>query len=201
MATITKTQGTVILAHQAVTHPDTVVGSAQDVSTALAATIVIFHALVEATANTNAGSFHVQISGSSSGNEDWATIAQFTANTGTADTEAMTATEPAGETVLAVVSTTGFVAGDLLYVQDAGTLADSEWGRCQEIVTDTSINLIDGLTTGKDSADTIWNDANVFTAELGLTAVGRVRVLFQHEGAVGANVHVKALMVTGDSIA
>lgn len=199
-ATYSKTAGTAILAHQAVTHPDTVAGSAQDVSTALAATIIMFHALVEATANTNAGSFLVQVSGSDSGNEDWATVAQFTANSTTADTEAMTATEPAGETVLAVASTTGFVAGDLLYIQDAGTVADGEWARCQEIVTDTSINLIDGLTNAKDSSDVIWNDANVFVAQLDLIAVTRVRVVFQHEGATGANVHVKALMITGDSI-
>lgn len=199
-ATYSKTAGTAILAHQAVTHPDTVAGSAQDVSTALAATIIMFHALVEATANTNAGSFLVQVSGSDSGNEDWATVAQFTANSTTADTEAMTATEPAGETVLAVASTTGFVAGDLLYIQDAGTVADGEWARCQEIVTNTSINLIDGLTNAKDSSDVIWNDANVFVAQLDLIAVTRVRVVFQHEGATGANVHVKALMITGDSI-
>lgn len=200
MATVTKTQGTAVLAHQAVTHPDTVKGSAQDVSTAFSATIVMYHALVEAAANTNAGSFHVQVSPSSSGNEDWATIAQFTANTVTPDTEAITATEPIGETELAVASTTGFVAGDLLYIQDAGTLADSEWARCQEISTDSSITLVDGLTSAKDSSDVIWNDANVFTAQLDLVAVGRLRVIFQHEGSTGANVHVKALMTTGDSI-
>jgi len=200
MATITKTAGTAVLAHQAITHPDTVKGSAQDVSTKLAASIVLFHASVEATANTNAGQFLVQVSGSSAGDEDWATAASFTADATTADTEAMTATEPIGETVLACASTTGFAAGDLLYIQDTGTLADSEWARCQEVVLNTSVNLIDGLTTQKDSADVIWNDANVFFCSLDLTAVSRVRVVFTHEGATGANCHVKALMVTGDSI-
>lgn len=200
MATITKTAGTAILSHQAVTHPDTVKGSAQDVSTKLAASIMLFHASVEAAANTNPGVFLVQVSGSSSGDEDWATVQALTADATTADTEAMTATEPVAETVLACASTTGFVAGDLLYIQDTGTLADSEWARCQEVVLNTSINLIDGLTTQKDNADVIWNDANVFYVSLDLTAVSRVRVVFQHEGATGANCHVKALMVTGDSI-
>lgn len=201
MAAPSKTQGTVVLAHQAVTHPDTVKGSAVDVSTKFAATIVLYHALVEATANTNAGSFYVQISPSASGDEDWVTVAQYTANTGTADTEAMTATEPVGETVLACASTTGFLATDLLYIQDTGTLADSEWALCQEIVSNTSINLVDGLTNAKDSSDVIWNDANRFVCQLDLMAVGRLRVLFIHEGATGANCHVKALMVTGDAIA
>lgn len=201
MVAFTKTQDIVALTHQAVTHPDTVVGSALDVTTKFAATIILFHALVEAAANTNAGTFIVQISGSASGNEDWAPLARFTPNNGTADTEAMTATEPIGETSLAVASTTGFVAGDILYIQDTGTLADSEWARCREIVTDNSIHLIDGLTTAKDSADVIWNDANIFVCQVDLSAVGRLRVVFQHEGTVGANVHVKALMVTGDTIA
>jgi len=200
VANITKTQDIVVLTHQAVTHPGTVKGDAQDVSTHLAATIVMFHALVEAAANTNPGSFHVQVSPSSAGNEDWATVAQFTANNGTADTEAMTATEPIGETSLEVASTTGFVANDLLYIQDTGTLADSEWARCQEIDTDDFIILIDGLTSAKDSSDVIWNDANVFVAKLSLESDARIRVIFIHEGSTGANVHVKAIMTTGDSI-
>lgn len=199
MATITKTQGTAVLTHQAITHPDTVKGSAQDVSTKLAATVVLFHASVEATANTNSGVFLVQASASSSGDEDWATIAQFQATVSTADTEAMTATEPIGETVLACASTTGFVANDLLYIQNT-TVTDSEWARCQEIVANTSINLIDGLTTQQTNTSVIWNDADVYVCQLDLTAIGRIRVVFQHEGATGANCHVKAIMVTGDSI-
>ena len=201
MATISKTQGTAILAHQAVTHPDTVKGSAQDVSTKLAATIILFHSSIEAAANTNPGKFLVQVSGSSSGDEDWATPIEFDATISTADTEAMTATEAAGVTELAVAATAGFVANDILYIQDTGTLADSEWARCQEISTNAFIKLIDGLTNAKDNADVIWNDADIFICQLDLTAVGRVRVVFQHKGAAGANCHVKGLMVTGDSIA
>ena len=160
----------------------------------------MYHASVEAAANTNAGTFYVQASGSSANDEDWINVASFTATVSTADTEAMTATEAEGETVLACASTTGFAAGDKLYIQDAGTLTDSEWGLCQEIVTNTSIDLVDGLTTGKDSSDVIWNDADLFIAQIDLTAIGRIRLIFLHEGATGANVHVKGLMVSGDSI-
>ena len=204
MATFSKTQGTTILTHQAITHPDTVKGSAQDVSTKIAATVVCFHSIVEDVANTNPGTFLVQVSASSSGDEDWATISQFTVIAATAteaESEALTATEPSGETVLAVAATANFVAGDYVYIQDTGTLADSEWGRLQEIVTNTSLNLIDGLTTGKDSSDVAWRPADVFVVQLDLSAVGRLRVVFQHEGATGANCHVKAMMVTADSFA
>lgn len=201
MAAFSKTQGTTILTHQAVTHPDTAKGSVQDVSTKISTLIAMFHASVEAAANTNPGSFLLQVSASSSGDEDWVTVRKFTVQVSTADTEAMTATEPAAETVLAVASTTGFAAEDKLYIQDTGTLADSEWALCQEIVTNTSINLVDGLTSEKDSSDVIWNDAEIFFAQLDLSSVGRLRVVFQHEGAAGANVHVKAMMITGDSFA
>ena len=199
MATISKSYA-VALAHQAVTHPATVVGSALDVSTKLGLTLLLFHASVEAAANTNPGKFLVQISGAASGNEDWQTITEFDATISTADTEAMTATEPIGETALAVAATAGFVANDILYIQDAGTVADSEWARCREIVTDTTIDLVDGLTNAKDSSDVIWNDADIFSCSLDLTSVGRVRVVFQHEGAAGANCHIKAQAVYGDSI-
>ncbi len=201
MATIAKTAGIAVLAQQAITHPDTVKGSAQDVSTKLAATILMFHAGIEEAANTNPGSFHVQVSGSAAGDEDWVTVAQFTAAVQTFVTDPLTATEPVGETVIAVAATVGFVAGGLCYVQDDDVLAQSEWHRIQEIVTNTSVNLIDGLVHEKTNSHWIWNLAEVFVCSLDLTAISRLRVIFQHEGAAGANVHVKALMVTGDSIA
>lgn len=200
MGTITpaKTAGVSVLTHQAITHPDTVKGSAIDVSGVIAATLFLYHASVEATANTNAGLFLVQLSPSTSGDEDWGTVAQFQATVSTADTEAMTASEPGGETELACASTTGFLANDILYIQDTGTLADSEWGRCQEISTNTFVKLLDGLTNAKDNADVIWNDADIFICGLDLRSAARMRVAFQHEGATGANCHVKGLMVTHD---
>jgi hypothetical protein len=115
----------------------------------------------------------------------------------------MTATEPAAETVLAVADDDGFVALDDIYIQDTGTLANSEWAKVQEVVTDTSITITDGLTTEKDSSDVLWGSAQRFTHNLdlfGAAAVGRLRVIFMHEGAAGANMHVRAMMVTGDSI-
>lgn len=201
MATISKSYA-VALAHQAVTHPATVVGSALDVSTKLAMTLALFHASVEAAANTNPGKFLVQVSGAASGNEDWATIHEFDATISTADSEGINATEPVGETALAVdAATAGFVANDIIYIQDTTVVADGEWGRCREIVTDTTIDLVDGLTNAKDNADVIWNDADIWTCQLDLTAVGRVRVVFQHEGAAGVNCHIKAMAIYGDSIA
>ena len=204
MATITpnKTDSVAVLAHQAATHPTTIVGSAQDCRTKRSVTIFLYHGYVEAAADTNPGKFKIQIrpdAGDGSVNEHWITVAEFEAKGTTPDTEGMTATEPAGETVLAVADTTGFVAEDLLYIQDAGTLANSEWAECQEVVSNTSINILSGLTNEKDSSDVIWNDASVFVCHLDLNAVESFRIVWMHEGATGANGHVKALAITHDS--
>ena len=53
MATVTpvKTDSVEVLAHQAVTHPTTVVGSAIDCRTKRAVLLFLFHAYVEATAD------------------------------------------------------------------------------------------------------------------------------------------------------
>lgn len=197
-----KTDSVVVLTHQAATHPTTIVGSALSALTKRAVTIFLYHAYVEDTADTNPGTFKVQVRpdpGDGSVNENWITVAEFVAKGTDPDTEAMTAIEPIGETVLAVASTTGFVAEDDLYIQDAGTLTDSEWAECQEIDTDASITLVDGLARAKDSSDVIWNDASRFVASLNLNANESYRVIWSHEGATGANGHVKALAITQDS--
>lgn len=201
MATPSKTQGIEILSHQLVTHPSSVYGAVQDVSTKFAAKIFMYAGFVEAASNTNPGSFIIQTSASSSGNEDWVDEVEFPiSEIGAPADENMTATEPDGETVLAVASTTDFAAKDEIYIQDPTTLEDSEWAKVEQIVSNVSIDITDGLTTGKDSADKIFGSAERFTLFLDLLAVGRLRVIFMHEGGVGADMHVKALMVTGDSI-
>ncbi len=201
-STPVKTDSVTVLSHQASTHPTTIVGSAIDCRTKRAAVLFLYHAYVESTADTNPGSFLVQVrpdAGDGSVLEHWITVVELTAKGTTPDTEAMTATEPAGETVLAVASTTGFAVRDLLYIQDTGTLADSEWAECRTFSSNTSITLIDGLTTQKDSADVIWNDASRWVVPLDLNGIESYRVVWTHEGATGANGHVKVISVTYDS--
>lgn len=201
-ATPVKTDSVTVLTHQAAAHPITIVGGAIDCRTKRAAVVYLYHGYTEATADTNPGSFKVQVrpdSGEGAVNENWLTVAQFTAKGTTPDTEAMTATEPSGETVLAVASTTGFAVDDLLYIQDTGTLTDSEWAELRTFATNTSVTLIDGLTNGKDSADVIWNDASRFVCALDLNGIESFRVVWSHEGATGANGHVKAIATTYDA--
>lgn len=201
-ATPVKTDSVEVLAHQAAAHPTTIVGSAIDCRTKRAATVFLYHGYVEAAADTNPGKFLVQVrpdAGDGSATEHWITVVELTAAGTTPDTEAMTATEPVAETTLAVASTSGFAVADKLYIQDAGTLADSEWATLKTLVTNTNIQLIDGLTTEKDSSDVIWNDASTFVISLDLNGVESFRVVWTHEGAAGADGHVKALAITYDS--
>lgn len=201
MASPSKTQGIDILSHQLVTHPSSVYGSVQDVSTKFAATIFMYAGFIQSASNSDPGSFIIQFSAASSGNEDWVDIAKFTiGETGTPEIENLTATEAAGETVLAVASTAGFAVLDNIYIEDVSTLANSEWAKIQEIDSNVSVTLTDGLTVGKDTSDNIYGSAERFLMHIDLLSVGRLRVIFMHEGSTGADMHVKAMMVTGDSV-
>lgn len=201
-ATPVKTDSVSVLAHQVAIHPTTIVGSAIDCRTKRAATIFLYHGYIEAAADTNRGRFLVQVrpdAGDGTVNEHWATVAEFFSAGGTPEAEALTATEPIGETTLAVASTTNFAANDIVYIRDTTTLADSEWGYLKTLVTNTNLQLIDGLTVAKDSADIIYNRASVFVVTLDLNSVESFRVVWQHQGAVGADAHIKALAITHDS--
>jgi len=203
MATITpvKTDSVEVLAHAAVVHPTTVVGSSISCLTKRAVTILMYHGYVEATPDTNPGKSLVQVrpdDGAGSVNEHWVTVVELAAKGTNPDTEAMTATEPAAETVLACASTTGFAVEDELYIQHT-TLASSEWAKLRTFAANTSITLIDGLTTQQDSTSVIWNDASKFVVSLDLNGMESFRVVWTHEGATGANGHIKAIAITYDS--
>lgn len=195
----------VVIPHQAVTHPGTVVGVAQDILEAIQVTVFLDHALVEAVPNSNPASWLIQVSGAVSGDDQWLTEQEILlSQSGTPPDEGLTATEPVGETVLAVVSTTGFTVLRPVYVQDASETSGSgftlsEWNLVQRIVTDTSLNLLDGLTAEKDSADTIWGTAERIIYSFNVESKVRYRVVYMHEGAAGANTHIRATATVEDS--
>lgn len=201
MADFTQSKST-LLAHQLFTHATdtTIEGTAVSVASALQCLINIWHAIVEATANTNPGTFRVFGSFDSSGDAAWFHILDIDAGVLTGVTEALTATEPIGETALAVVDEADFVAKDLIYVEDAGTLADSEWHTVDTVVVNTSVNIMLGLAVAKDSSDVLWTNAEHFQVSLDCAGLSRIRVDFSHSGATGANVHIKAEVLIATDI-
>jgi hypothetical protein len=207
MADYTTSGPTSVLAHAVVIHPDSREGSPHSLTAGyLAAVITMWHAFVEAAANTNPGRFSIYGAYGADA-DDWIHLADFEVTTATPGTEAMTATEPAGEKVLACASTTGFTARNNIYVQDTnagsptgttGALGSpetlSEWHRVDKIVSNTSVDIMVGLANQKDSSDVLWTDAEYFKFNVP-PGYSRVRVDFSHEGAAGANVHVKAEII------
>lgn len=78
-------------------------------------------------------------------------------------------------------------------------VTDGEWHIQQGFISNSSVELLDGLEVEKDNADVIWSNAEVRVLDLDLTVVARLRVVFVHKGAAGANVHVKAEAIYHDS--
>lgn len=203
MADYTQSKSTIIT-HQAVTNPESIEGTPLDVRAALSCVITCRHAYIEA---VDPGGiepeFHVMASldqTSSPPDDSWFRVASFKAtDPGAAPaTENMTATEPTAETVLAVASTTGFVAGNEIYVRDTTTEADSEWHLVDRIVSNASIDIFMGLVNQKDSADIIWGSAQTFRVPLDLSGIGHIVVHYSNEGSSAPNtaVLVEVLVAT-----
>lgn len=196
MADWTKVAETTILTRTAVTHPDTVEGTATAVTADDSVLVTCYWSSIEATANTNAGSFLIQCSGSASGDDDWATVAEIGTPTGTAGSEVLSNDSESGP-VLEVASTTGFAAGEWLYARDVNVEANSGWRYIDKIVTNTSVDVLDALTTplnGSTDNDILWSDAQVTPMVIDVSTWQRIRVVYSHEGATGANSVVEATM-------
>ncbi len=182
------------ITHQHITHPNSVYGA--DITPtvgAMFAKIHLSHAIIEATANTDAGSFYIQTSLEAAGVEDaWVVDQQFTVSNATPGDEALDAQEVAGTTSIAVTLTAGFVANNIIYITDSTANADSEWHMIDRIVTDTSIELVDDLDNQKEIGDVIFSDAQHFPYTLDLSAIAKWRVIYKAEGATGANVAIRA---------
>lgn len=146
------------------TASNTVAQSSElDVSGMFSLKIHIQHALTtDATAQDN-GAFIIQVaSETGASNEDWHDVMPpLPMVTGTPNTEALTATEPIGETVIAVASTTGLYTNDgarWMLLKD-NTLAVSEMIYVVSAVSNTSVTILDGLTAEHTSADVLWDIA------------------------------------------
>lgn len=197
MANITKTQGTVIHAVQSVASNTVIISSAVDVATKIAAMIGISFGRRSASALTAGVEIRVEASATSSGDSNWYPLTTFLTNVAAVEAEAVSGTVNAGTNVITVASTSGLVAGDLVFI-DNTTIGNSEFGRVKAISTNTSITIEDNLANAQTGA-TIYDGAEFFLAQLDLSSVGRLRVVVDAKNT-GAAIAVKATMVTADSI-
>jgi len=193
MADFTQSKSTII-SHQALTHPGAIEGTAADVASYLSGTVTVKIGSVETTANATGVMVWVQGSFDASGDDAWFDLATFRGSTVVPETEALNGGgEPQGETVIAVASTANLLVEDVIYIQDAGVVADGEWHKIVKVTTNTSITIDYGLAVAKDDSDFIWTEADIFTCHIqDLGGLSRVNVYVVHEAATGANIHVLA---------
>lgn len=187
MADYTVTPVFNLIAHQHITHPNSVVGADRTPAVgSIGVNIEMFHGFTEAVANTNPGSFIVQ-QRLEAADDQWDKVAEFTVSDATPADEALDAQEVAGTVSLAVTLTAGFSPGDEIYITDDTADTASEWHTIDRIVTDTSIELTDGLVNQKEIGDNCFSDAQTIRFHLNLAGVLEYRVLYKAEGAIGAN--------------
>lgn len=201
MADLTQSGTQTIISHQALTHPGMKEGTPVACATWLSGTITVKVANVEITANATGVMIWIQGSFETSGDDAWFTLGTFDGSKTAAETEALTATEPVAETVIACGSTTNLIVADWVYLQDASVVADGEWHKIVKVITNTSITIDYGLAVQKDSSDFIWTEADVFDFSIrDCAGLKRVNVLVVHESVTGSNLHVLAEAVFATDI-
>jgi len=186
--------------HTAATLSGLTIGGDKDVKTSLSAIVYIYHAAVE-TVTPLGTEYKIQIRGTTgaTSDEDWATFLTHTTGLTAAVAAEIAGNEAAGQTSIDVDAdpTAASVRGADIYVQDTTTVADSEWAEVDFSVTGTphTVNLVDGLTNAKDSADTIWTQAEKRALYIPLDGVSFIRCIVQHIGATGPNIEFKVDML------
>lgn len=198
MASITKTQGIEVIETTQLIAGTVLVSDVQDVTTKLAATIFIHLAKIDPNALTTGCEIRIEASAKASGDDQWFPIQTFKSTIAAAVSENLTGTNNSGDTVLEMVSTTGFSAGQLIFIESSPLFESSEWARIASVTLNTSVTLVDELTLTQTGSE-IWSGAEMYVAQLDLSAIGRIRVVADASNT-GRNVGVQVYMVTGDTI-
>lgn len=175
VSTPTKTGGNSIITLQSVAASSVLVSSAVDVSTKWKASLNVFFGRRSATAAGAGVNIYIEGSTFASGDDNWATLAQYTTGFAAAEAEAVTGTVAAGATVITCASTTNLTAQDYIYI-DNGTIVNSEWRRIKSIVAATSVTVIDALTNAQ-TGSTMYDSAETYNADLDLSSIMRIRVV------------------------
>lgn len=201
MANYTKTSGVTVIALVAVTNPSYVQSNEIPIDSTISISLGLFVGRVAATADTNPATYYVERNMNATGDEGWESMLSFKPVAATAATEALDAIAAAGQKVITVASTTGFVAGDQVYVEDTVTIGNGEFHTVDSISAGVSITLRDNLVTAKPASAVIWGAADWFpVTNLDLSSVKRLRVTYDNRGATAVTTHIKVPATTCDSI-
>ena len=145
------------------------------------ATAVHIMAFLDSVSAHEGTTFVIQVSGKSSGDEDWTTLTEFTALVGTANTEPIT-NDPltSGSTTITVADTGGEYEtepmGKWIAIED-GTLANSELIWLTGYTTDTNITCQDGTTNEHAQNTAMYDIAISRTIKIPFGSGSRARVI------------------------
>lgn len=198
MASITKTQGISLITLQAVAADTVVKSSAQDVSSKLAAAVFVHLGRDDTGGNLVAPvEIRVEASAKSSGDDQWFPLVTLRSNKTVPVSEVLTGTIATNTSTLTMADTTGFAVGQVVFIKNS-TLANSEFHRLKDVVTNANVKIIDNLSHAQTGA-TIYTQAEMFVAQVDLTSIGRIRLVVDASNT-GRSIVVEGFMVTGDSI-
>lgn len=204
MATITpnKTAAQTLLAHTQQATATVTRGSAIDVSSKIAIRYYIAMGRTVATALTNEVLFRFEASPETSGNDNWLPIFQFTSvngKTAASSTTINDASVSAADTSFVVTSATGLAAGDILYLRETGTPADSEWVRVDSM-SGTTVNC-EALTRNHTNGINVADLAEFFSDSIDCSDIVRLRLVVNTAAnASGQTVDIQAWYTTLDSL-
>ncbi len=174
---------------------NTIVKSAEFDFSKMTDGILSIQAALDTTTAHTGTKFIVQISNSSSGDEDWNEYTNFVGLIGTANSEAITNNPlAAGSTTITCADTTGYtVLGNWRFIEDA-TLADSELIFQTAVTTNTNITILDGTTNAHIQNTLMFNVA--LTQVISITKpVYRLRVVVDNTyDADGSTLNYKVRM-------
>lgn len=198
---IAKTQGTSLIAWQDIATTNVVVGSAVDVSTKLAATVLAFLGRNPAAGAFTVGwpNIRIEVSAKSSGTDAWVPAAIFQPVIGaTLANTTLNGAVLANASSFVVTANTNLAAGDLVFLGHTTTPANYELVRVKS-VSGTTITPEENVTNAHDTTAVVTDQAEVYIAQIDLTAVGRIRAVVDNLNS-GRTIAVQVLMVTGDSV-
>lgn len=134
---------------------------------------------VEAVAHDGECYIIIEVSGNTSGDEDWTELVTFQINAETAKTTTLDAEAATTATVIPLTATGDFdTKGDKYFIKN-GTIANSEIVRNNGVNAGVSITILDGLTNTQQNGVSIYNPVEPFAFVLP-SAYRRCRVLINN---------------------
>ncbi len=201
VTTLSKTQGSTLLAFTQQASAAITVGSAVDVSTKLAATIYVKMGRTVTTALGNEVKFRLEASAKSSGNDEWIPILQWTSTSGktACNSTTLNGATTAGNTTSVLTSGTGFSAGAWAYFRETGTPSNSEWSRVLSLSSNTP-TFEEAQTRNHTNGITVSTLSEGWAFDIDCASICRVRLIVDTASAAsGQTVDVQAIINTLDS--